>query len=90
MIGHPFVRYWMHGAFLNIEGEKISKSLKNDIYVSDLASKGFHPLALRYFFLQAHYRSPLSFSWDAVTAANEALNRLWRLSASILAEAGTQ
>ncbi len=83
LFGEPFVHYWMHGAFLNIEGEKISKSLKNDFYVSDLASRGIHPLALRYFFLQAHYRSPLSFSWDALMGSNEALGRLWRLCLTI-------
>jgi cysteinyl-tRNA synthetase len=86
VLGKPFVRYWMHGAFLNIEGEKISKSLKNDTYVPDLASRGINPLALRYFFLQAHYTSPLSFSWEALTASNEALQRLWRLCASISLE----
>jgi cysteinyl-tRNA synthetase len=86
-LGKPFVRYWMHGAFLTIEGEKISKSLKNDIYVSELSEKGIHPVALRYFFLQAHYRSPLSFSWDALAASNEALTRLWRLSATIAVDA---
>ncbi len=80
---HPFVRYWMHVAFLNIGGEKVSKSLKNDFYVSDVTERGMHPLALRYFFLQAHYRSPLSFSWDAIAASNEALHRLWKLSAAI-------
>ncbi len=82
----PFVRYWMHGGFLNIEGEKISKSLENDFYVSDLASKHIHPLALRYFFLQAHYTSPLSFSWSTLEACNEALNRLWRLCSTIALE----
>lgn len=87
VFGKPFVRYWMHGAFLNVEGEKISKSLKNDVYVSELSDQNIHPLALRYFFLQAHYRSPLSFSWDALTASNEALTRLWRLCANIALEA---
>jgi cysteinyl-tRNA synthetase len=80
----PFVRYWMHSAFLNIEGTKISKSLKNDFYVSDIVDRGMHALALRYFFLQAHYRSPLSFSWEALGASAEALNRLWRISATAL------
>ncbi len=84
VLGKPFVKYWMHNAFLNLDGEKISKSLKNDVYVSELAAKGIHPLALRYLFLQAHYRSPLSFTWESLQAANEALNRLWRLSAQIL------
>jgi cysteinyl-tRNA synthetase len=87
VLGKSFVRYWMHGAFLNIEGEKISKSLKNDIYVSDLIAHDIHPLALRYFFLQAHYSSPLSFSWDALAASNEGLHRLWRLCATIASEA---
>ncbi|MDR3548479.1 MAG: class I tRNA ligase family protein [Candidatus Pacebacteria bacterium] len=90
VFGKPFVRYWIHGAFLTIEGEKVSKSLKNDFYVSDLADRDISPLALRYFFLQAHYRSSLSFSWEAVQAAAEALNRLWRLSATIMLESKGQ
>ncbi|MEK7099943.1 MAG: class I tRNA ligase family protein, partial [Patescibacteria group bacterium] len=85
--GKPLARYWLHNAFLNIESEKISKSLGNDIYLSDITAKGFHPLALRYFFLQAHYRSPLNFTWDALAAANEALTRLWRLAATAKEEA---
>ncbi|MBA3789039.1 cysteine--tRNA ligase [Patescibacteria group bacterium] len=84
VLGKPFVRYWMHGAFLTIEGVKISKSLKNGLYVSDFSVRGIHPLAFRYFLLQAHYRSPLSFSWEALEASAEALTRLWRLSATIL------
>jgi cysteinyl-tRNA synthetase len=79
----PFVHYWMHNAFLNMDGEKISKSLGNVFYLSDVIERGYHPLALRYFFLQAHYRSPLAFSWDALAASNEGLNRLWRLCADI-------
>ena len=76
--GKKFVRFWMHEAFITIEGEKISKSLSNEIYLSDIAAKGLHPLALRYLFLQAHYRTPISFSWESITAADEALKRLWR------------
>ncbi len=83
--GQPFVRYWMHNAFLTI-GEKISKSLGNVVYLSEISEKGFHPLSLRYFFLQAHYRSPLSFSWDALEASASALNRLWRISSEIANE----
>lgn len=78
--GRKFVHFWMHGAFLTVEGEKISKSLGNDIYLRSLIDKGFHPLALRYFFLQAHYRTPLSFSWNALASAGSALDRLWTLS----------
>ncbi len=81
--GRTFVHYWLHSAFLTMAGEKASKSLGNVIYLADIAAKGFHPLSLRYFFLQAHYRTPLSFSWDALTGASSALERLWRLSREI-------
>ncbi|HUY05617.1 MAG TPA: cysteine--tRNA ligase, partial [Candidatus Paceibacterota bacterium] len=84
--GRTFVRYWMHSAFLTMGGEKASKSLGNVVYLSDVVDKGFHPLALRYFFLQAHYRTPLSFSWDALAAAASALDRLWKLSREIAGE----
>jgi cysteinyl-tRNA synthetase len=87
VLGKPFVKYWLHGAFLTLDGEKISKSLKNDVYVSELTAKGIHPLALRYLFLQAHYRSIVTFSWESLQASNEALNRLWKLSSQILLEA---
>lgn len=75
-----FVHYWMHNAFLTMGGEKASKSLGNVVYLSDVTAKGLHPLALRYFFLQAHYRTPLSFSWDALAGAGSALERLWKVS----------
>ena len=84
--GRTFVHYWMHSAFLTMNGEKASKSLGNVVYLSDITGKGFHPLALRYFFLQAQYRTPLSFSWDAITAAAHALDRLWKLSREIAEE----
>lgn len=86
--GRTFVHYWMHGAFLNMGSEKVSKSLGNVVYLSDIVAKGFHPLSLRYFFLQAHYRTPLSFSWDALASASLALNRLWKLARDIAQESG--
>lgn len=76
--GRPLARFWLHEAFVTIADDKISKSLGNDIYLSDITEKGFHPLALRYFFLQSHYRKPISFTWEALAASNEALTRLWR------------
>ena len=85
--GTLLARYWIHGAFLNIEGDKISKSLGNDITMDEIVDRGFHPLALRYFLLQAHYRSPVSFSWEALQASQEALRRLWKLSSEIVHEA---
>lgn len=84
--GRTFVHYWMHAAFLTMSGEKASKSLGNVVYLSDVMEK-CHALALRYFFLQAHYRTPLSFSWEALASASEALTRLWKISAEIAKEA---
>jgi cysteinyl-tRNA synthetase len=84
--GRTFVHYWIHNAFLTVEGQKISKSLHNDIYLKDIVAKGFSPLALRYFYLQAHYRTPLSFSWDALAGAAGALDRLWKLSREVAHE----
>jgi cysteinyl-tRNA synthetase len=81
--GKQFVRYWLHQAHLNLGGEKISKSEGRVFFLSEIIERGYHPLALRYFFLQAHYRSPLSFSWEALAAANEALHRLWRIATEI-------
>jgi cysteinyl-tRNA synthetase len=84
--GRTFVHYWMHNAFLTMQGEKASKSLGNVVYLSDIIEKGFHPLSLRYFFLQAYYRTPLSFSWDALAAAGSALDRLWKISNEVAKE----
>lgn len=85
--GKPLARYWMHSAFLTIDGRKVSKSDGDDIYLSDLTDRGLHPRSLRYLFLQAHYRAPLSFSWEAVTAADAARSRLARLAQTIREEA---
>lgn len=84
--GRTFVHYWMHSAFLTMSGEKASKSLGNVVYLSDITAKGFSPLALRYFYFQAHYRTPLSFSFEALAGAAGALARLWKLSRDIARE----
>jgi cysteinyl-tRNA synthetase len=81
--GRTFVHYWMHNAFLTMNGGKASKSLGNVVYLSDIIEKGFHPLSLRYFFLQAHYRTQLSFSYEALASAANALDRLWKISRDI-------
>ena len=76
--GKPFVRYWLHNAFITIDGQKISKSIGNTVFVSDIVERGLSPLAYRYFLLTAHYRSPLNFTWDALAGAQTALLRLYR------------
>jgi len=74
--GKPFVKYWMHSAFLMVDGQKMSKSLGNMYRVEDVTEKGFDPMALRYLYLTAHYRTPLSFTWSSLTAAQSALDKL--------------
>lgn len=74
----PFARYWLHRAHIQIDGRKISKSLGNTVYLSDVVARGIDPLALRYWFLTAHYRSSANFTWDALGAAQTALTRLHR------------
>lgn len=77
--GKKFVNYWMHGAFLvNKEGEKVSKSKGGLFTVSELAEKGYDPLAIRYLFLMTHYRKQLKFSLENLDAAQNALQRIRR------------
>ncbi|TAK03786.1 cysteine--tRNA ligase [Patescibacteria group bacterium] len=67
---------WMHGEFLTVDGGKMSKSLGNLFTLEELVTRGFDPLAFRYFCLGAHYRTKLNFTWEALTAAQNALKRL--------------
>lgn len=74
--GKLLANYWIHHAFLLVEGEKMSKSLKNFYTVQDIEKKGFDPLALRYLYLQTHYRQEMNFTWDALEGSQKALGRL--------------
>jgi len=74
--GKTFVRYWIHNNFLNVENEKMSKSKGDFIKLEDVIGKGFSPMALRYLFLQTHYRQQSNFTWDALQAAQTAINQL--------------
>lgn len=73
--GCIFSNYWMHNAFLNINGSKMSKSLGNFFTVRDIAEK-YDLQVLRFFMLSAHYRSPLNFSDDLMEAAKAGLERI--------------
>ena len=77
--GKPLANLWMHNEFLLIDGGRMGKSLGNAYVLEDLIAKGFDPLAYRYFCLLAHYRSKLNFTWDALTAAQNALKNLRQL-----------
>jgi len=72
----PFVRFWMHRAHVQLEGAKLAKSKGNVVYLSEICERDFHPLALRYLFLGAHYRTSSNFTWEALGAAQTALGRL--------------
>ncbi|MBO5246356.1 MAG: cysteine--tRNA ligase [Eubacterium sp.] len=73
--GVPFAKYWMHNGFLNINNQKMSKSLGNFFTVRDIAEK-YDLQVLRFFMLSAHYRSPLNFSADLMEAAKNGLDRI--------------
>jgi cysteinyl-tRNA synthetase len=67
--GKPLARYWLHNGMVNVGGEKMSKSLGNFTTIRALLASGVSPMTLRLFVLQAHYRKPLDFSDEALTAA---------------------
>jgi cysteinyl-tRNA synthetase len=96
------VRYWIHNNMITINGKKMGKSYNNVIKLTELFSgnhpvleKAYHPMTIRFFILQTHYRSTLDFSNEALQAAEKGLKRLWdayeKLQAmSYTSEAGTR
>jgi len=74
--GKKFVNYWLHGAFMTTNNEKMAKSKGNIMKLSSLVDQGISPLAFRYWLLTAHYRQPVNFTIEAVKAAQTALIRL--------------
>lgn len=80
--GKPFVKYWIHFGFLNINQEKMSKSLGNFFTAREVLDK-FSPEALRLFFLQAHYRGPLDFTDELLSAAEKGLEKIKNLQDTI-------
>ena len=74
--GKPFVRYWLHNGFVNINAEKMSKSLGNFLTIREIF-KRHHPEVVRHFLLSAHYRSPLDFTEEALTESERALERFY-------------
>lgn len=75
--GRPFVRFFIEGEHLLVEGQKMSKSLGNVYTLRDIEKRGFNPLAFRYLALTAHYRSKLNFTWESLAAAQNSLERLY-------------
>ncbi len=88
--GHEAVRYWMHNNMITINGQKMGKSLGNFITLdqlfdgdNDVLEQAYSPMTIRFFILQAHYRSPLDFSNDALKAAEKGFNRLMSAVATL-------
>ena len=74
--GKPFVRHWVHVAHLLLDDATMSKSKGNFFTIPDVLERGHLPDAIRYLYLQAHYRTQLSFSWEALQHAAAALERI--------------
>lgn len=75
MTGKPFANYWMHNGYINIDNEKMSKSLDNFVLVNDIRKK-IDPKVLRFFILSVHYRHPVNFSEELVNQARTGLERI--------------
>ncbi len=82
--GKPFVRYFVEGEHLMVDGKKMSKSLGNIYTLAELEKRNFEPMDFRFFVLGAHYRKPLNFTWKALDSARAArlglLNALARIN----------
>jgi cysteinyl-tRNA synthetase len=76
--GKELAKYWMHGEFLLINKEKMAKSGENFFRLQTIKDHNINPLAYRYFVLQTHYRKQLSFSWEALEAAQNGLEHLYQ------------
>src|SRR5262245_32808445 len=74
--GKQFVRYWLHCAHLQVDGQKMAKSLGNFYTVPDIRAKGYTGRELRYALLRVHYRVPLNFTWEGMNEARESLARI--------------
>jgi cysteinyl-tRNA synthetase len=75
LTGKPFANYWMHNGYININNEKMSKSLGNFVLVHDILKK-IDPQVLRFFMLSVHYRHPINFSEEVIESAKSGLDRL--------------
>jgi cysteinyl-tRNA synthetase len=78
----PMVKYWMHTGFLNVKGEKMSKSLGNFITIGELL-KEYDPQVFRYFVLSTHYRSPIDFSDEALMQSQNSLKRIHKVMETV-------
>jgi len=81
--GKKFVNYWLHNAWILVDGKKMSKSLGNFYNLKDIIKKGYSPLELRYFYLSGHYRKPLNFTFTILNNSKNSLKRLHEIISKI-------
>jgi cysteinyl-tRNA synthetase len=86
--GRPFARHWLHGAFLNVKGTKMSKRFGNFLTVRDLHASGVDPATFRYLVFSTHYRQALDYTDEALEAAAEGARRLVEVRARLAGGAG--
>lgn len=82
LTGKPFARYWMHNGFVQINQEKMSKSLGNFFTLRDIFAK-YHPNVLRFYFINHHYKAPLEFSFDELDMVQKSYQRIARILSSV-------
>jgi cysteinyl-tRNA synthetase len=78
----PMVKYWLHTGFLNVSGEKMSKSLGNFITIEELLTE-YDPQVFRFFVLSTYYRSPIDFSDEALQQSQNSLKRIYKLMETV-------
>lgn len=78
---HTFVDYWVHHDFLNVDGEKMSKSKENFYTIDDITARHINPIATRLMFMQTSYRKPLNFTWETLDVASQQLRKLEKFAA---------
>jgi cysteinyl-tRNA synthetase len=84
--GKPFARYWIHNGFININKEKMSKSLGNILTIKEIV-KAWHPEVIRLFLISQHYRSPVDFSEESLSEAKAGLDRFYATLYAVQEEA---
>lgn len=86
--GKPFVRFFMEGEHLLVNGEKMSKSLGNIFTLRDFETRNINPLSYRYLALTSHYRSKFNFTWESLEAAEHSLEKIYDLVRTLKLQGG--
>jgi cysteinyl-tRNA synthetase len=76
--GKPLANYWMHNEHINVDNKKMAKSGESFIILNDIKDKGYSPIAYRLLLLMAHYRTQMSFSYESLSGAQNALNGIYK------------